>query len=30
MPYERHKPVHLCRGLKMPVRELWPKVKKWI
>jgi len=30
MPYERHRPVHLCRGLKMPVSELWPKVKKWI
>ncbi|HEY2830398.1 MAG TPA: glycosyltransferase family 39 protein [Thermoanaerobaculia bacterium] len=30
MPYERHKPVHLCRGLKIPMRELWPNVKKWI
>jgi len=30
MPYERHKPVHVCRGLKMPVSELWPKIKKWI
>ena len=30
MPYERHRPVHLCRGLKVPMNELWPKVKKWI
>jgi len=30
MPYENGKPVHLCRGLKMPIEELWPKVKKWI
>jgi dolichyl-phosphate-mannose-protein mannosyltransferase len=30
IPYENDKPVHLCRGLKMPMRVLWPKVKKWI
>ena len=30
MPYENDQPVHLCRGLKMPMRELWPKIRKWI
>ena len=30
IPYENDKPLHLCRGLKMPMKELWPKVKKWI
>ena len=30
MPYENDLPVWLCRGLKMPMSELWPKVKKWI
>lgn len=30
IPYENDKPLHLCRGLKMPMRELWPKIKKWI
>ena len=30
MPYENDKPVHLCRGIKMPIGELWPKIKKWI
>jgi hypothetical protein len=30
IPYENDQPVHLCRGLKMPMRVLWPKVKKWI
>jgi hypothetical protein len=30
IPYENDKPVHLCRGLKMPMSELWPKIKKWI
>jgi 4-amino-4-deoxy-L-arabinose transferase-like glycosyltransferase len=27
MPYENHRPVWLCHGLKMPIAELWPKVK---
>jgi len=30
IPYENDKPVHLCRGLKAPLNELWPKIKKWI
>jgi dolichyl-phosphate-mannose-protein mannosyltransferase len=30
MPYERHRTVFICRGMKMPMRELWPKIKKWI
>jgi len=30
IPYENDKPVHLCRGLKVPLGELWPKIKKWI
>ncbi len=30
MPYERHNPVHLCRRMKMPIAELWPKIKNWI
>jgi len=30
MPYENDKPVHLCRGMKLPMRELWPRIKKWI
>jgi 4-amino-4-deoxy-L-arabinose transferase-like glycosyltransferase len=28
MPYE-HFDVFYCRGLKMPMRELWPRVKNW-
>ena len=28
MPYE-HFDVFYCRGLKQPLRELWPRVKKW-
>ena len=30
MPYERQKPLHLCRGIKVPIHELWPRIKKWI
>jgi hypothetical protein len=30
MPYERHAVVHICRGLKVPMSELWPTIKKWI
>jgi hypothetical protein len=30
MPYERHRAVSVCRGLKIPVRELWPKLKHFI
>jgi hypothetical protein len=30
MPYERHNAIYICRGLKVPMGELWPKIKKWI
>jgi len=30
MPYEDHLPVWVCRGLRQPVRELWPRVKGYI
>jgi hypothetical protein len=28
MPYN-HFDVFYCRGLRMPLKELWPQVKKW-
>jgi hypothetical protein len=28
MPYE-HFPVYLCRQPKMPLRQMWPKLKRW-
>jgi hypothetical protein len=27
MPYENHNPVFVCRGLKIPPRDLWPRLK---
>ncbi|HEY4271481.1 MAG TPA: glycosyltransferase family 39 protein [Candidatus Udaeobacter sp.] len=30
MPYERRNHIYLCRDLKVSVRELWPRVKKWL
>jgi hypothetical protein len=30
MPYENDRPLHLCRRPKVPLAELWPKIKKWI
>lgn len=30
MPYETDLPVYVCRGLKVPMRELWPKLKRYI
>jgi Dolichyl-phosphate-mannose-protein mannosyltransferase len=30
MPYERRNHIYLCRDLKISVRELWPRVKKWL
>lgn len=30
MPYENHQPVYICRRLKMPPADLWPKVKRYI
>jgi hypothetical protein len=29
MPYENHQPVFVCRDLKLPVRELWPRLKHY-
>ena len=30
MPIERRRHIFLCRGLKISVQELWPRVKKWL
>src|SRR5215471_16552776 len=30
MPLERRRHIYLCRDLKKSVRELWPRVKKWL
>ncbi len=30
MPYEQDMPIHVGRGLKLPVRELWPQVRMYI
>jgi hypothetical protein len=30
MPFERRTHVYLCHDLKANVRELWPRVKKWL
>src|SRR5512132_1140064 len=30
MPFERRMHIFLCRNLKISVRELWPRVKKWL
>jgi hypothetical protein len=30
MPQERAVHIYVCRGLKMPMSELWPHVKKWM
>lgn len=30
MPYESNLPVFLCRDMKMPIKELWPMIKKWL
>jgi len=29
MPYERHLPIHLCRGMRQPLGQLWPQVKSF-
>ncbi len=29
MPFE-NRPVYLCRGLKVPLKQLWPKLKNWL
>jgi hypothetical protein len=30
MPFENHLPIYLCRKLRKPLKELWPKVKNYI
>jgi hypothetical protein len=30
MPFEQQVHLYVCRGLMMPVSELWPQVKKWM
>ncbi len=30
MPYETNLPVHVCRGLKIPMAEAWPLLKRYI
>ncbi len=30
MPYENRKNVYICRGLKTPLAELWPRLKEWL
>jgi hypothetical protein len=30
MPFERQTHIYLCRDLKINVRELWPRLKKWL
>jgi Dolichyl-phosphate-mannose-protein mannosyltransferase len=29
MPDRAHVPIHVCRGLKQPLQDFWPKVKCW-
>ena len=29
MPYEDDKPVYVGRGMRPPLRELWPKLKHY-
>ena len=30
MPYENNVPVFICKNLKIPLREAWPKIKKFV
>lgn len=30
MPYERDLPIWVCRGIRVPLRELWPEVRRYI
>jgi hypothetical protein len=30
MPYENGQPVYICRGLKRPLREVWPRLKHYV
>jgi hypothetical protein len=29
MPYENHKPIHVARGLRVPLATVWPRVKHY-
>ncbi len=29
MPHENNLPVYLCRGLTMPIKEIWPRLKHY-
>jgi len=29
MPYENHRPVWVCRRLRLPVAELWAQIKHY-
>ena len=29
MPYENHRPIYLCRKLKVPIEEIWPRNKNY-
>jgi hypothetical protein len=30
MPWEQRLHIFVCRDLKIPLRELWPKVRVWL
>jgi hypothetical protein len=30
MPYENHLPIWICRGIKVPLKKLWPRLKIYI
>jgi hypothetical protein len=30
MPYERDLPIFICRGLKMPLAQIWPAAKRYL
>jgi len=30
MPYETHQPIWIERGLRLPMKDVWPKAKRYI
>jgi hypothetical protein len=30
MPFENNLPVYVCRNLKVPMSEAWPRIKRFI
>ncbi len=30
MPYENQRPIYICRGLKRPLPEIWPQLKRYV